>query len=62
MALGPLAIAVVPLVDKRTLRWSVPNIRSSLIVNSLHDPQAELLRQPLIPRSPVARVKNSQKD
>jgi trehalose-6-phosphate synthase len=47
IALGLLAFAVVPLVDKLTLRWSVRDmdIRSSLIANTLHDPLAELLQQ-----------------
>jgi trehalose 6-phosphate synthase/phosphatase len=47
IALGLLAFAVVPLVDKLTLRWSVRDmdIRSSLIANTLRDPLAELLQQ-----------------
>lgn len=47
IALTLLAYAVVPLVDKLTLRWFVRDmdIRSQLIANTLHDPLAELLRQ-----------------
>jgi trehalose 6-phosphate synthase len=47
IALGLLAFAVVPLVDKLTLRWAVRDmdIRSRLIANTLHDPLAELLQQ-----------------
>ncbi|MBT0654508.1 alpha,alpha-trehalose-phosphate synthase (UDP-forming) [Geomobilimonas luticola] len=46
IALVLLAFAVVPLVDKLTLRWAVRDmdIRSSLIANTLHDPLAELLQ------------------
>jgi len=47
VALGLLAIAVVPLVDSLTLRWFVRDmdIRSRLIANTLHEPLAELLEQ-----------------
>ena len=47
IALGLLAIAVVPLVDTLTLRWAVRDmdIRSRLIANTLHEPLAELLQQ-----------------
>jgi len=47
VALTLLAYAVVPLVDKLTLRWSVRDmdIRSRLIANTMHDPLAELLLQ-----------------
>ncbi|MFZ3207328.1 MAG: trehalose-6-phosphate synthase, partial [Geobacteraceae bacterium] len=47
IALTLLAYAVVPLVDKLTLRWAVRDmdIRSRLIANTLHDPLAELLQQ-----------------
>ena len=47
IALGLLAYAVVPLVDKLTLRWSVRDmdIRSQLITNTLQDPLQELLPQ-----------------
>jgi trehalose 6-phosphate synthase len=41
-----LAYAIVPLVDRLTLRWFVRDmdIRSRLIANTLHDPLAELLQ------------------
>ena len=47
VALGLLAVAVVPLVDSLTLRWFVRDmdIRSRLIANTLHEPLAELLGQ-----------------
>jgi len=47
IALTVLAYAVVPLVDKLTLRWSVRDmdIRSRLISNALQEPLAELLQQ-----------------
>ncbi|RII25825.1 MAG: trehalose-6-phosphate synthase [Geobacter sp.] len=47
IALGLLAFAVVPLVDKLTLQWFIRDIdiRSSLIANTLHDPLVELLQQ-----------------
>jgi len=47
LALGLLAFAVVPLVDKLNLRWFIRDMdmRSSLIANTLHDPLAELLQQ-----------------
>jgi trehalose 6-phosphate synthase len=47
IALTLLAYAVVPLVDKLNLRWSVRDmdIRSRLIANTLHDPLDELLHQ-----------------
>ncbi|MDO8720650.1 MAG: hypothetical protein Q7J31_00250, partial [Syntrophales bacterium] len=47
IALTLLAYAVVPLLDKLTLRWFVRDmdIRSQLIANTLHDPLAELLQQ-----------------
>ncbi|HAD05114.1 MAG: trehalose-6-phosphate synthase [Desulfuromonadales bacterium GWD2_61_12] len=47
VALILLAYAVVPLVDKLTLRWFVRDmdIRSRLIGNTLQEPLAELLRQ-----------------
>jgi len=43
--LGLLALAVVPLVDKLTLRWSVRDmdIRSRLITSTLQDPLQELM-------------------
>lgn len=45
VALGLLALAVVPLVDKLTLRWSVRDmdIRSRLIASTLQEPLQELL-------------------
>ncbi|OGU14077.1 MAG: trehalose-6-phosphate synthase [Geobacteraceae bacterium GWC2_53_11] len=45
VALGLLALAVVPLVDKLTLRWSVRDmdIRSRLITSTLQDPLQELM-------------------
>ncbi|MBC7962610.1 MAG: trehalose-6-phosphate synthase [Steroidobacteraceae bacterium] len=47
IALGMLAFAVVPLVDKLTLHWFIRDmdIRSRLIANTLHEPLAELLQQ-----------------
>ncbi|GFE60720.1 trehalose-6-phosphate synthase [Geobacter sp. AOG2] len=47
IALTLLAYAVVPLVDKLTMRWAIRDmdIRSRLIANTLHDPLAELLQQ-----------------
>ncbi len=47
IALGLLALAVVPLVDKLTLRWSVRDmdIRSQLIASTLQEPLLELLPQ-----------------
>jgi trehalose 6-phosphate synthase len=46
-ALGLLAFAVVPLVDKLTLRWSVRDMdmRSQLITGTLQEPLLELLPQ-----------------
>ena len=46
-ALGLLAYAVVPLVDKLNKRWFIRDmdIRSRLIANTLHEPLAELLQQ-----------------
>jgi trehalose 6-phosphate synthase/phosphatase len=45
IALGLLAFAVVPLVDRMTQLWFVRDmdIRSRLIANTLHDPLAELV-------------------
>jgi trehalose 6-phosphate synthase len=45
-ALGLLAFAVVPLVDKLTLRWAVRDmdIRSRLINDTLQEPLTELLK------------------
>lgn len=47
LALTLLAYAVVPLVEKFTLHWSVRDmdIRSRLIANTLNDPLSELLKQ-----------------
>jgi len=47
MALGLLAYAIVPLVDRLTLHWFMRDmdIRSRLIANTLNDPLAELLKQ-----------------
>jgi trehalose-6-phosphate synthase len=47
VALGLLAFAVVPLVDKLTLRWSVRDmdVRSQLITSTLQEPLLELLPQ-----------------
>ncbi len=47
VALGLLAFAVVPLVDKLTLRWSIRDmdIRSRLITNTMQEPLQELLPQ-----------------
>ena len=47
VALTVLAYAVVPLVDKLTLRWFVRDmdIRSQLIANTLHEPLTDLLEQ-----------------
>jgi len=47
VALTVLAYAVVPLVDKLTLRWFVRDmdIRSRLIANTLREPLAELIQQ-----------------
>ncbi|HBG04725.1 MAG: trehalose-6-phosphate synthase [Geobacteraceae bacterium GWC2_58_44] len=47
LALGLLAVGVVPLVDSLTLRWFVRDmdIRSRLIANTLHEPLTELLQQ-----------------
>ncbi len=47
IALTVLAYAVVPLVDKLTMRWSVRDmdIRSRLIANTLQEPLEELLQQ-----------------
>src|SRR5665647_1868045 len=46
VALGILAYAVVPLVDKLNLRWFVRDMdmRSQLIANTLHEPLAELIQ------------------
>jgi trehalose 6-phosphate synthase len=46
-ALGLLAFAVVPLVDKLTLRWSVRDMdmRSRLITSTLQEPLLEMLPQ-----------------
>ena len=47
LALGLLAYAIVPLVDRLTLRWAVRDmdIRSRLIANTLHEPLTELLQK-----------------
>ncbi|MBT1074007.1 alpha,alpha-trehalose-phosphate synthase (UDP-forming) [Geobacter grbiciae] len=47
VALAILAYAVVPLVDKLTLRWFVRDIdiRSQLIASTLHEPLVQLLEQ-----------------
>ncbi len=47
VALALLAYAVVPLVDKLTLRWSVRDmdVRSQLITSTLQEPLLELLPQ-----------------
>ena len=47
VALGLLAFAVVPLVDRLTLRWSVRDmdIRSLLISSNLQEPLLELLQK-----------------
>lgn len=46
-AMALLAYAVVPLVDKLTLRWSVRDmdIRSKLVTSTLQEPLGELLEQ-----------------
>jgi len=46
LALAAFAYAVVPLVDKLTLRWFVRDldIRASLIANTVHEPVEDLLR------------------
>jgi len=56
VALGLLAYAVVPLVDKLTLRWSVRDMdaRSQLITSTLQDPLLELL--PLGDRQKINRL------
>ena len=47
VALGLLAVAVVPLVDSLTMRWFVRDmdIRSRMIGNTLHEPLEELLQK-----------------
>jgi len=47
VALGLLAVAVVPLVDNLTMRWFVRDIdiRSRFIADTLHEPLEELLLQ-----------------
>ncbi|QXE86462.1 trehalose-6-phosphate synthase [Geomonas nitrogeniifigens] len=47
VALGLLAIAAVPLVDRLTMHWFMRDmdIRSRLITNTLHDQLVELLQQ-----------------
>lgn len=56
VALGLLAYAVVPLVDKLTLRWSVRDMdaRSQLISSTLKEPLLELL--PLGDRQKINRL------
>lgn len=56
VALGLLAYAVVPLVDKLTLRWSVRDMdaRSQLITSTIQDPLLELL--PLGDRQKINRL------
>lgn len=46
VALALVAYAVVPLVDRLTLRWFIRDIeiRATLIANSVHEPVEELLR------------------
>src|SRR5688572_265742 len=46
LVLAAFAYAVVPLVDKLTLRWFVRDldIRSSLVANTLHEPIEDLIR------------------
>jgi trehalose 6-phosphate synthase len=46
LALGAFAYAVVPLVDRLTLRWFVRDleIRSNLIANTVEDPLQDLIR------------------
>ena len=47
LAMALLAFAVLPLVDKLTLHWSVRDmdIRSKLVTSTIQDPLAELLEQ-----------------
>ncbi|WP_224981193.1 alpha,alpha-trehalose-phosphate synthase (UDP-forming) [Geomonas agri] len=47
VALGLLAVTVVPLVDRLTMHWFMRDmdIRSRLIANTLHDQLVELLQQ-----------------
>ena len=46
LALAAFAYAVVPLVDKLTLRWFVRDldIRASLVANTVQEPMQDLLR------------------
>src|SRR6266545_6542699 len=46
LALGVLGYAIVPLVDKLTLRWFVRDldIRATLVANTVHDPVQDLVR------------------
>ncbi|HEX9705017.1 MAG TPA: trehalose-6-phosphate synthase, partial [Gemmatimonadales bacterium] len=46
VALGAIAYAVVPLVDKLTLRWFVRDldIRATLVANTAHEPLETLIR------------------
>lgn len=45
LALAAIAYAVVPLVDRLTLRWFVRDLemRSSLIANTVHEPLQDLI-------------------
>ncbi len=47
LALGAFAYAVVPLVDKLTLRWFVRDLetRSTLIANTVQEPLEDLIRR-----------------
>jgi trehalose 6-phosphate synthase len=74
LALAAFAYAVVPLVDRLTLRWFVRDldIRASLIANTVQEPLLELLqagnrtrmvrlrRRRSRPKSPAARSTGSR--
>ncbi|HEY6926928.1 MAG TPA: hypothetical protein VI653_25805, partial [Steroidobacteraceae bacterium] len=46
LALGAIAYAVLPLVDKLTVRWFIRDldIRASLIANTVQEPLQDLVR------------------
>ena len=47
IALAAIAYAVVPLVDRLTLKWFVQDLerRSELVANTMQEPFADLLRE-----------------
>jgi trehalose 6-phosphate synthase len=57
LALGAIAYAVVPLVDKLTLQWFVRDLdaRGQLIAQTAQEPLAELMREPRVARTRVLR-------